>query len=113
MFKTLLAGTLLSTGLFAGGAIGAEDIKLDQKVEKSKYSETIERPEGTGSQPAFEIGAPEKPEHAKTVERSEGSDSQPAFEIEAPEKSEHVKTVERSEGTDSQEGKMVPKKEGN
>ncbi|MBE7105175.1 hypothetical protein FT637_19665 [Bacillus cereus] len=29
MFKTLLAGTLLSTGLLAGGAVGAEDVKMD------------------------------------------------------------------------------------
>ena len=27
MIKTLLAGTLLSTGLLAGGAVGAEDVK--------------------------------------------------------------------------------------
>ncbi|PGM58951.1 hypothetical protein CN947_20895 [Bacillus cereus] len=66
MFKTLLAGTLLSTGLLAGGAVGAEDVKSDQKVEKAKYSETIERTEGTES----------KPEFAKTVERIEGTDSQ-------------------------------------
>ncbi|MDY0853897.1 hypothetical protein SPE26_24525 [Bacillus thuringiensis] len=113
MIKTLLAGTLLSTGLFSGGAIGAEDIKSEQKVEKSKYSETIERPEGTESKPVFEIGNPEKPEHAKTVEKSEGTESKPVFEMEDPEKSEHTKTVERPEGTDSQEGKNVPTKEGN
>ncbi|MDK3015536.1 hypothetical protein [Bacillus sp. RB3] len=127
MIKTLLAGALLSTGLVAGGAVGAEDVKSDQKVEKSKYSETIERPEGTESKPGFEIGAPEKPEHAKTVERTEGTDSQegknlpvkegteskPGFEIGAPEKPEHAKTVERTEGTDYQEGKMLPTKEGN
>ncbi|MFE4764313.1 hypothetical protein [Bacillus mycoides] len=115
MIKTLLAGTLLSTGLLAGGAVGAEDVKSDQKVEKAKYSETIERPEGTESKPLFEMGDPEKLEHAKTVERSEGTESKPVFEIEAPEKSEGVKTVERSEGTgaDSQQGKMVPTKEGN
>ncbi|EJQ22961.1 hypothetical protein IE9_05249, partial [Bacillus cereus BAG4X12-1] len=60
-------------------------------------------------------GAPEKPEHAKTVERTEGTESQPGFEMGAPEKSEHVKTVEKSEGTgtDSQQGKMVPTKEEN
>ncbi|MDZ4417092.1 hypothetical protein ORL59_26345 [Bacillus cereus] len=89
MIKTLLAGTILSTGLFAGGAIGVEDVKSDQKVEKSKYSETIERPEGTESKPGFEIEAPEKSEGVKTVEKSEGT------------------------GTDSQQGKMVPTTEGN
>ncbi|MFD6511096.1 hypothetical protein [Bacillus sp. NPDC060175] len=115
MIKTLLAGTLLSTGLFAGGAIGTEDVKSDQKVEKSKYSETIERPEGIDYQPAFEIGSPENSEHAKTVERPEGTDYQPAFEMGDSEKSEHVKTVEKSEGTGTnpQQGKMVPTKEGN
>lgn len=87
MFKTLLAGTLLSTGLLAGGAVGVEDVKSDQKVEKSKYSEIVEKAEGTESKPGFEIGAPEKPEYAKTVERAED--------------------------TDFQEGKMLPKKEGN
>ncbi|MEC3160092.1 hypothetical protein P9Z94_29240 [Bacillus thuringiensis] len=29
MIKTLLAGALLSTGLLAGGAVGAEDMKMD------------------------------------------------------------------------------------
>ncbi|MGN7893964.1 hypothetical protein ACTJJY_17965 [Bacillus sp. 22475] len=32
MIKTLLAGTLLSTGLLAGGAGGAEDVKIDEKL---------------------------------------------------------------------------------
>jgi hypothetical protein len=117
MIKTLLAGALLSTGLVAGGAVGAEDVKSDQKVEKSKYSETIERPEGTESKPGFEIGAPEKPEHAKTVERTEGTDSQEEKNLPVKEgtesKPEFAKTVERTEGTDSQEGKMLPTKEGN
>ncbi|PQZ54183.1 MULTISPECIES: hypothetical protein [Bacillus] len=38
MFKTLLAGTLLSTGLLAGGAVGTEDVKTD----KLKSNEKIE-----------------------------------------------------------------------
>ncbi|PEK48128.1 alpha-ketoglutarate permease, partial [Bacillus toyonensis] len=29
MIKTLLAGALLSTGLVAGGAVGADDAKMD------------------------------------------------------------------------------------
>ncbi|KAA0746695.1 hypothetical protein DN401_28665 [Bacillus sp. BF2-3] len=33
MIKTLLAGTLLSTGLLAGGAVGAEDVKTDEKLQ--------------------------------------------------------------------------------
>ncbi|MDA1763453.1 hypothetical protein ACFTSE_10465 [Bacillus cereus] len=33
MIKTLLAGTLLSTGLLAGGAGGAEDVKTDEKLQ--------------------------------------------------------------------------------
>ncbi|MCS6595291.1 hypothetical protein [Bacillus cereus] len=33
MFKTLLAGTLLSTGLFAGGVIGTKDVKTDKKIK--------------------------------------------------------------------------------
>ncbi|HFJ9466891.1 TPA: hypothetical protein ACGW7V_006319 [Bacillus cereus] len=33
MIKTLLAGTLLSTGLLAGGAVGAEDVKTDGKLQ--------------------------------------------------------------------------------
>ncbi|PEO39954.1 hypothetical protein [Bacillus wiedmannii] len=49
MIKTLLAGTVLSTGLFAGGVLDTEDVKSNQKIEKSKYSETIEMPEGTDS----------------------------------------------------------------
>lgn len=49
MIKTLLAGTILSTGLFAGGVLDTEGVKKDEKVEKTKYSETIEMPEGTDS----------------------------------------------------------------
>ncbi|PFE10613.1 alpha-ketoglutarate permease [Bacillus cereus] len=33
MIKTLLAGALLSTGLLAGGAVGAEDVKTDEKLQ--------------------------------------------------------------------------------
>ncbi|MBE7106593.1 hypothetical protein FT637_27345 [Bacillus cereus] len=105
MFKTLLAGTLLSTGLIAGGAVGTEDVKSNQKVEKSKYSETIERPEGTESQPGHEF--------SKAIKKPGSTDSNPVFEMGNPEKSGYAKTVERSEGTDSQEGKNVPTKEGN
>ncbi|MED0986191.1 hypothetical protein HWX41_00050 [Bacillus paramycoides] len=117
MFKTLLAGTLLSTGLLAGGAVGAEDVKSDQKVEKAKYSETIERTEGTESKPVFEMGDPEKSEYTTTVKRTEGTDSQEGKNLPIKEgtesKPEFAKTVERTEGTDSQEGKNVPTKEGN
>ncbi|EOQ01569.1 hypothetical protein [Bacillus cereus] len=49
MIKTLLAGTVLSTGLFASGVWGTEDIKKDEKVDKTKYSETIKIQEGTDS----------------------------------------------------------------
>ncbi|MED0959884.1 hypothetical protein [Bacillus paramycoides] len=115
MFKTLLAGTLLSTGLLAGGAVGAEDVKSDQKVEKAKYSETIERTEGTESKPVFEMGDPEKSEYTTTVKRTEGTDSQEGKNLPIKEgtdsKPEFAKTVERIEGTDSQEGKNVPTKE--
>ncbi|MBY7113364.1 hypothetical protein ILT06_21235 [Bacillus sp. 17RED48] len=33
MKKTLLAATLLSTGLFAGGVVGTEDVKTDEKIK--------------------------------------------------------------------------------
>ncbi|PQZ45965.1 hypothetical protein CQZ94_29465 [Bacillus sp. MYb209] len=117
MIKTLLAGALLSTGLVAGGAVGTEDVKSDQKVEKAKYSETIERPEGTESNPVFEMGDPEKSEYTTSVERPEGTDYQEGKNLPIKEGTESnpefAKTVERTEGTDSQEGKMVPTKEGN
>ncbi|QWH32058.1 hypothetical protein EXW51_29985 (plasmid) [Bacillus mycoides] len=107
MFKTLLAG----------GAVSTEDVKSDQKVEKSKYSETIERPEGTGSNPLFEMGDPEKSEYTTSVERTEGTDYQEGKNVPIKEsiesKPEFAKTVERTEGTDYQEGKNVPTKEGN
>ncbi|EEL31958.1 hypothetical protein [Bacillus toyonensis] len=38
MFKTLLAGTLLSTGLLAGGAVDTEDVKTN-KLESNKKIE--------------------------------------------------------------------------
>lgn len=41
MIKTILAGTVLSTGLFAGGVLGAEDVKKDEKVEKATYTQTM------------------------------------------------------------------------
>ncbi|MEC2075317.1 hypothetical protein [Metabacillus fastidiosus] len=54
MSKRLLTIALLSIGLLAIGvlgvaALGANNTKSDQKVENSKYSETIEEPEGTSS----------------------------------------------------------------
>ncbi|MGE6363896.1 alpha-ketoglutarate permease [Bacillus paramycoides] len=137
MFKTLLAGTLLSTGLLAGGAVGAEDaenVKMDnlKSNENSPNQSITTSADGTTSfsqnfnAPKDAVPATPKGD-AKTVERTEGTgsqegkmvptkegtDSQPGFEMGAPEKPEHAKTVERTEGTDSQEGKMVPTKEGN
>ncbi|MED1052850.1 hypothetical protein [Bacillus mycoides] len=87
--------------LFAGGTLGTEDMKSDQKVEKSQYSETIKRPEGTGSQPEFEIGDPEKLEYTKTVERPEGTDSKPTIELDKPDDSEYAKAIEMPEDTES------------
>ncbi|QWI78525.1 hypothetical protein JG486_31220 (plasmid) [Bacillus mycoides] len=76
MFKTLLAGTFLSTGLLAGGAVGAEDVKSDQKVEKAKYSETIERPEGTDSQEGKNVSTKEGKDFDKSkpvlIQKNEG-----------------------------------------
>ncbi|MCU4959643.1 hypothetical protein ABWK43_20500 [Bacillus thuringiensis] len=33
MLKTLLVATLLSTGLLAGGEVGTEDLKTDEKIK--------------------------------------------------------------------------------
>ncbi|PEW67352.1 hypothetical protein CN424_28220 [Bacillus cereus] len=42
MIKTLLAGTLLSTGLLAGGAVGANDTKMDNlKSNKDNSNQAI------------------------------------------------------------------------
>ncbi|MDY0853807.1 alpha-ketoglutarate permease [Bacillus thuringiensis] len=105
MIKTLLAGTLLSTGLLAGGGIGAEDVKLDQKVDNSKYSDAFKKPEGAKSVKKSE-GTGTDSQQGKMVETNGGTESQPG---------KHAKTVEKSEGTgtDSQEGKMVPTNEEN
>ncbi|KEK21602.1 hypothetical protein [Bacillus gaemokensis] len=136
MIKTLLAGALLSTGLVAGGAVGADDAKMDnlKSNEDSSNQVITQRADGTTSfsqnfdAPKDAVPATSK-KNVKTVEKSEGTgtgsqegkmvptkegtDSQPGFEIGAPEKPEHAKTVERTEGTDSQQGKMVQTKEGN
>ncbi|MEM5663886.1 hypothetical protein AAHB94_08905 [Bacillus toyonensis] len=42
MFKTLLAGTLLSTGLLAGGAVDTEDVKTNklESNEKIEWRQT-------------------------------------------------------------------------
>ncbi|EJQ95742.1 hypothetical protein II5_06152, partial [Bacillus cereus MSX-A1] len=111
MIKTLLAGALLSTGLVAGGAVGADDAKMDNlKSNKDSSNQVItQNADGTTSfsqnfdAPKDAVPATPKGD-AKTVERTEGTDSQSGFEIGAPEKPEHAKTVERTEDTDFQPG---------
>ncbi|PEC59828.1 alpha-ketoglutarate permease, partial [Bacillus wiedmannii] len=120
--------------LVAGGAVGADDAKMDnlKSNEDSSNQVITQSADGTTSfSQNFDLpkdAVPATPKgDAKTVERTEGTgsqegkmvptkegtDSQSGFEMGAPEKLEHAKTVERTEGTDSQEGKMVPAKEGN
>ncbi|PFQ44749.1 alpha-ketoglutarate permease [Bacillus cereus] len=138
MIKTLLAGALLSTGLVAGGAAGADDAKMDnlksnengsnQVITQSadgttSFSQNFDLPkDAVPATPKGGVKTVEKSEgtgtdsqEGKMVPTNEGTELQPGFEMGAPEKSEHVKTVEKSEGTgtDSQQGKMVPTKEEN
>ncbi|PEO77448.1 alpha-ketoglutarate permease [Bacillus toyonensis] len=103
MIKTLLAGAILSTGLVAGGAVGADgttsflqnfDVPKDAVPATPKEgAKTVEKTKGTGTNSEegkmveTKVGAPEKREGAKTVEKTEGT------------------------GTDSEEGKMVETKE--
>ena len=128
MIKTLLAGAFLSTGLLAGGAIGADDAKTDnlKSNENSSNQWVTMSADGTTSfSQNFDLpkdAVPATPKgDVKTVEKSEGTgtDSQQGKMVSknegTPEKSEHVKTVEKLEGTgtDSQQGKMVPINEEN
>ncbi|KIV73493.1 hypothetical protein SZ39_2018 [Bacillus mycoides] len=128
MIKTLLAGALLSTGLVAGGAAGADDAKMDnlKSNENSSNQVITQSADGTTSfSQNFDLpkdAVPATPKgDVKTVEKSEGTgtDSQQGKMVSTnegtPEKSENVKTVEKSEGTgtDSQQGKMVPTNEEN
>lgn len=108
MIKTLLAGAILSTGLVAGGAVGADDAKMDnlKSNEDSSNQVITQSVDGTTSfSQNFDLpkdAVPATPKgNAKTVERTEGTGSQEG------------KMVPTKEGTDSQEGKMVPAKEGN
>jgi hypothetical protein len=128
MIKTLLAGALLSTGLVAGGAVGADDAKMDnlKSNEGSSNQVITQSADGTTSfSQNFDLpkdAVPATPKgDVKTVEKSEGTgtDSQQGKMVSTnegtPEKSENVKTVEKSEGTgtDSQQGKMIPTNEEN
>ncbi|MEI4603248.1 hypothetical protein WAG19_15200 [Bacillus cereus] len=129
MIKTLLAGAFLSTGLLAGGAIGADDAKTDnlKSNENSSNQWVTMSADGTTSfSKNFNVPkdtVPASKGDVKTVERTEGTgtgtDSQEGKMVETKEGTEsqpgkHAKTVEKSEGTgtDSQEGKMVETKEG-
>ncbi|HDR7690228.1 MULTISPECIES: alpha-ketoglutarate permease [Bacillus cereus group] len=128
MIKTLLAGALLSTGLVAGGAVGADDAKMDnlKSNEGSSNQVITQGADGTTSflqnfdVPKDAVPATPK-EGAKTVEKTKGTgtDSEEGKMVEtkvgAPEKREGAKTVEKTEGTgtNSEEGKMVETKEGN
>ncbi|WP_320618896.1 hypothetical protein [Bacillus mycoides] len=94
MFKTLLAGTILSTGLLAGGAVGADDAKMDNLKSNEDSSNQVITQSADG-----------------TTSFSQNFDA-PKDAVPATPKGD-VKTVERTEGTGSQEGKMVPTKEGN
>jgi hypothetical protein len=128
VIKTLLAGALLSTGLVAGGAVGADDAKMDnlKSNEDSSNQVITQGADGTTSfSQNFDLpkdAVPATPKgDVKTVERTEGTgtDSQEGKMVEtkvgAPEQREGAKTVEKTEGTgtDSQEGKMIETKEGN
>ncbi|WP_144495331.1 hypothetical protein [Bacillus thuringiensis] len=127
MIKTLLAGALLSTGLVAGGAAGADDAKMDnlksnengsnQVITQSadgttSFSQNFDLPkDAVPATPKGDIKTVEKSEgtgtdsqEGKMVPTNEGTESQPGFEMGAPEKPEHAKTVERTEGTESQPG---------
>ncbi|MEA0563456.1 hypothetical protein [Lysinibacillus irui] len=69
MSKKLLTKALLSIGVLAIGALGvaamdAKNVKSEQKVENSNYSETIEEPEGTSSN--NKIKAPVTDENGNT-----------------------------------------------
>ncbi|SFM32241.1 hypothetical protein SAMN04488573_12412 [Bacillus sp. 5mfcol3.1] len=94
MIKTLLAGAILSTGLVAGGAVGAEDAKMDnlKSNEGSSNQVITQGADGTTSflqnfdVPKDAVPATSK-EGAKTVEKTKGT------------------------GTNSEEGKMVETKE--
>jgi len=96
MIKTLLAGALLSTGLVAGGAAGADDAKMDNLKSNEDSSNQVITQSVDG-----------------TTSFSQNFDL-PKDAVPATPKGD-VKTVEKSEGTgtDSQEGKMVPTKEEN
>ncbi|EJV82872.1 hypothetical protein IG3_02930 [Bacillus cereus HuA2-1] len=85
MIKTLLAGALLSTGLVAGGAVGADDAKMDNLKSNEDSSNQV-------------------------ITRSADGTTSFSQNFDVP---KDAKTVERTEGTGSQEGKMVPTKEGN
>ncbi|EMX0193814.1 hypothetical protein AAFX88_004899 [Bacillus cereus] len=98
MIKTLLAGAFLSTGLLAGGAIGADDAKTDnlKSNENSSNQWVTMSADGTTSfSQNFDLpkdAVPATPKgDVKTVEKSEGTGT----------------------GTDSQQGKMVPTNEEN
>jgi len=128
MIKTLLAGALLSTGLVAGGTVGADDAKMDnlKSNEDSSNQVITQGAYGTTSflqnfdVPKDAVPATPK-EGAKTVGKTKGTgtDSEEGKMVEtkvgAPEKREGAKTVEKTEGTgtNSEEGKMVETKEGN
>ncbi|HEB2440905.1 TPA: hypothetical protein RY884_004744 [Bacillus thuringiensis] len=126
MIKTLLAGAFLSTGLLAGGAIGADDAKTDNLKSNENSNQVItQSADGTtSSSQNFDLpkdAVPASKGDVKTVEKSEGTgtDSQEGKMVETKEGTEsqpgkHAKTVERTEGTgtDSQQGKMVETKEG-
>lgn len=136
MIKTLLAGTVLSTGLFAGGVLGTEDVKKDEKVEKTKYTQTMESSTEEGKVKVTvadkdgnitykEIDKSEIPKDAvpaqpnpgnqkysETIEMPEGTESKPGYEIGNPEKPEYAETVDRPEGTDSKPGIELPTQDG-
>ncbi|MGE7875533.1 hypothetical protein [Streptomyces venezuelae] len=138
MIKTLLAGAFLGTGLLAGGAGGAEDVKMDnlksnenspnQSITMSadgitSFSQNFDASkDAVPATPKGDVKTVERTEgigtgsqEGKMVPTNEGTESQPGFEMGAPEKPEHAKTVKKTEGTGtgSQEGKMIPTNEGN
>ncbi|HDT6579641.1 TPA: hypothetical protein QFT23_005952 [Bacillus cereus] len=121
MIKTILAGAVLSTGLFTGGMSGIEHMQSDQKVEKSKYSETIQKPAGSNTQDVKVLPTQEGneiPEGAVLAQPVEGNTSTQDVNVlptqegnEIPEGAVLAQPVEGN--TSTQDVNVLPAQEGN
>lgn len=114
MIKTLLAGTVLSTGLFAGGVLGTEDVNTDKSVEKEKieWQKTEQGEKPDTSKPIAIKKNKDGSISVKQINPSEVEGEWSTTKSATDKSDKNSETVDRPEGTDSKPVTELPTQDG-